>query len=135
VSAWKPKPTQIKMVLWLSSLKTLFVPFNLADYSIHTHRQRHRTRVHMWSKNLTSAHTKDRSSAIHKGSFVRQSKSAAGIERELLWRISGERCGRSARPVGALKNALIVPCAIKAGMFVLTLVRNCTFFYNLNTPS
>jgi hypothetical protein len=53
----------------------------------------------MWSKNLTSAHTKDRSSAIHKGSFVRQSKSAAGIERELLWRISGERCGRSARPV------------------------------------
>jgi len=124
------------MVLWLSSLKTLFVPFNLADYSIHTHTGKGIGRACiMWSKNLTSAHTKDRSSAIHKGSFVRQSKSAAGIERELLWRISGERCGRSARPVGALKNALIVPCAIKAGMFVLTLVRNCTFFYNLNTPS
>jgi hypothetical protein len=34
------------------------------------------------------------------------------------------------RPVPSpLKNALIVPCAIKAGMFILTLVRNCTFFY------
>lgn len=87
------------MVLWLSGTTGTSLCLNLADYSIYTHAQYQGRRAHMWSKNLTSAHTK----YLHphpqrpRRLFCAAEQICGRIERELLWRISGERCGRSAQ--------------------------------------